>query len=1090
MGPDALKEELERAETARLEAEARIHALNAEIARKNAVREELSGAAKSILAGLSSVFMGSAEGILVESNFGTVLFANPAFSTIFGIPASGDELRGRKTSDVFRMDHTPFADPATYLATIRELKENGQPEKAPELELTNGKILAIHFAPISEGVEVFAGCWRFCDVTAERNFHSSLARQKKFYERILNNIPGDIAAFDTNHKYLFLNPEAVRNPEMREWLIGRDDEEYCKYTNKPYKIAETRNRMFDQVYATGKMAEFEERLTGKDGRTEYHLRKMYPVYDDDNKLEMVVGYSVNITRNKTIEEQAQKSQKRYREIFSYSQAWICTHTLAGEILTINPAACRILGYTEQEMVGRNIGTFLHPKMQKEFEEEYLQKIRDIGVTDGILTMFSRTGEKVHMLYQNYLLSEPDSEPYVIGFAQNITDRLYAEEALKRSEEKYRKIIENMNLGLMEMDADEQIIFANQQFCSMSGYSLSELLSQKATDLFLEDPNSRVITERTWKRQYGISNRYEFKIKTKSGDSRWWLVSTAPLHNADGSLKGSISIHLDISRQKKMEKDLREAMHNAEHSSQAKEAFLANMSHEIRTPINAIMGMGKLLAKSNLNKQQLFYLSSIRTASENLLVIINDILDISKIEAGKITLEHITFDLAETANHAINMLQPKAEEKGLEITKEIDEEISRSLLGDPYRINQVFINMLSNAIKFTEKGHIHFSAKLLLHGDNAQKVLVTIEDTGVGISEEFLNVIFNKFTQEDETVVRKFGGTGLGMSITKQLMELMGGSIEVHSRKNAGTTIKLTFNLRIGTQRVLEKKRAVKTDTSNIGNKKVLLVEDNELNRLLAYTILTQHGAIVTNADNGLAALEAVQAEKFDIILMDVQMPKMDGVRATEIIRENYDKTIPIIALTANALKGKREEYIKAGMNDYIAKPYNEEKMIAVIANWLHKSEQNAAAPVGFADDQENEPATIAAPAQAPAVQATAARMDPDAPLYDIKKLMIKCGDNTDFLVQMLSLFISDVPQSMQKIREAYQDDDLSTVKYMAHRIRPALLNMSIESVKDESYKLESLAAEGIRTAEMEQIIEKMSTVINAVTARLKAEYHI
>lgn len=481
----------------------------------------------------------------------------------------------------------------------------------------------------------------------------------------------------------------------------------------------------------------------------------------------------------------------------------------------------------------------------------------------------------------------------------------------------------------------------------------------------------------------------------------------------------------------------------------------------------------------LSKQQLFYLSSIRTASENLLVIINDILDISKIEAGKITLEHITFDLAETAHHAINMLQPKAEEKGLEITKEIDEEISRSLLGDPYRINQVFINMLSNAIKFTEKGHIHFSAKLLQQGDNAQKVMVTIEDTGVGISEDFLDVIFNKFTQEDETVLRKFGGTGLGMSITKQLMELMGGSIEVHSKKNVGTTIKLTFNLKIGTRRILEKKRAVKTDTSNIGNKKILLVEDNELNRLLAYTILTQHGAIVTNAENGLAALDAMQSEKFDIILMDVQMPKMDGVRATEIIRENYDKQIPIIALTANALKGKREEYIKAGMNDYIAKPYNEEKMIAVIANWLHKTERDAPQPAGFIEEPDAEPIAQVPP-----------RADADTPLYDIKKLMVKCGDNTDFLVQMLSLFISDVPQSMQKIRDAYQANDLATVKYMAHRIRPALLNMSIESLRDESYKLESLAADGGKSAEMEQIIEKMSTVINAVTARLKAEYHI
>ncbi len=1074
MGTDSLHEELEKAKTARLAADARIETLNQELMNANAASVAASSPGlEDTVKCFALLFANSQEGVFLESENRTVLFVNQTFCTMFGFNGSPQSFTGRYSMELLRNNVSVIKDPSGYISQTKQILKERIPVSAIEMEMTDGRVFSFDYAPMVFNGEYTGNLWKYTDISDKKTSERELSKQKKFYERILNNMPGDIAAFDTNHKYLFLNPEAVRNPEMREWLIGRDDEEYCRYTNKPYKIAETRNKMFEKVRATGNVVDWEEKLTGKDGKTEYHLRKMYPVFDNEARLEMVIGYSLNVTRNKHIEDQAQKSQKRYKEIFNYSQAWILTHTLNGEILTINPAACRILGYQEHEMVGRNISSFLQQKMQREFEEDYLQKIKDIGVTEGVLTIFNKSGEKIHLLYQNYLLSEADSDPYIIGFAQNITDRLYAEEALKRSEEKYRKIIENMNLGMLEIDADERIIFANQQFCTMSGYSLVELSSQKATNLLLENPNSRVVNEKTWRRQLGISNKYEIQIKTKTGESKWWLASTAPLHNPDGSLKGSISIHLDITRQKKMEKDLRIAMQNAEHSSQAKEAFLANMSHEIRTPINAIMGMGKLLSKSNLNKQQLFYLSSIRTASENLLVVINDILDISKIEAGKITLENIPFDIESLSNHAITMLSPKAEEKGLEITCTVDRNLSHSLIGDPYRINQVFINMLSNAIKFTETGHISFNAELVEQIDDRQKVLVTVEDTGVGISEDYLSIIFNKFTQEDETVVRKFGGTGLGMSITKQLMELMGGSIEIISKKNAGTTIKLIFNLKIGTQKILEKKRAVKTDTSNLGNKKILLVEDNELNRLLAFTILTQYGALVTSAENGLAAIECIKKETFDIILMDVQMPVMDGVRATEIIRQSYSTEIPIIALTANALKGKREEYMKSGMNDYIAKPYNEEKMIAIIANWLHKTtERGAHVPVSFSDEPEND------------------AVDPNGPLFDIKKLMVKCGDNTEFVTQMLSLFVTDVPQSMVKIKEAYTIGDFKTVRYMAHRIRPALLNMSINSIRDESLRLETLAADEEKTGEMEKIIDKMMTVINMVTAKLKAEHNI
>ena len=800
---------------------------------------------------------------------------------------------------------------------------------------------------------------------------------------------------------------------------------------------------------------------------------MSPVFNANGELELVIGYGINITERKQIEEKILLGEKKYRDIFNFSQVWICTHKLDGELMSVNPSACNLLGYTEQELVGTNLKNLLPENARKKFVEEYLTKIAATGSDEGLMSMLNKEGKANYLLYHNYLKFEKGEPPYVIGFAQNITDKLQAENALKQSEEKYRNIIDSMNMGMLEINLEGEILFANQRFCNMSGYSVDELLKQNATVLFFKN-SIRNISSSVRKKHLAANKNYEFEVKIKNGDSKWWLVSTAPLFHSDGTLKGTVSISLDITKQKTMEAEMRKAINQAEKSAHAKEIFLANMSHEIRTPINAIMGLGKLLSKgTNLDEKQTFYLSSIRKASENLLVIIDDILDVSKIEAGEVNLEKIALDLNEIVSQVITMLQPKAEEKGLLLISEIDENIALSLLGDPYRINQVLINMVNNAIKFTDKGYIRLQAKLKDTINDTQTIVITIEDTGVGIDDEFIGKIFNTFSQEDETVVRKFGGTGLGMSIARQLMELMGGTIEVKSKKNFGTTIYLTFHLKVSSRRVIVKKKAAKNDTSHIANAKVLLVEDNELNRLLAYTILTQYGAIVTSAENGAIAIECLRKQKFDIVLMDVQMPVMDGITATRIIREEMMSDVPVIALTANAIKGKREEYMLAGMNDYIAKPYNEEKMIAVIAGLLSKM------PTDTQQTSIDQPDIMHSQID-----------NTDEPLFNLKKLIQIAGDNTNFINQMLTLFVTDVPDSMAKIKEAYENRDFQVIKYLAHRIRPSLQNMCIDSIKEDTFLLENMAIAEKDGEEMENLINKMSGVINKVSAKIKADYNV
>lgn len=886
-----------------------------------------------------------------------------------------------------------------------------------------------------------------------------LRHENLLLKSLIQNLPGEVSIINKNGEIMFSN-----NLHFDCQAKVQDSMQYFTDTNSIVGLDNA--ECFVDIESTKEWEVISNDEFNKKHNVIYRLKKIKEVGLDEYWLKC----AVDVTEYKQSINKLEKYQQLYADLFNYSQAWVCTHDLNGYLLSINPSACAMLGYREKELIGKNIKDLISDKASLNFQSDYLDPLIKTGTSTGLLKFYNRNGDKIYLLYSNYVRHDENREPYIVGLAQNVTDRLYAEQALLHSEEKYRNIIENMNLGMFEIDLNDNIRYANQRVCSMIGYTVAELFGKNLLELLLDDGSKKDRFEQLRKKQFSDSNNYEFLVRTKGEKNVWWLISTAPSLDSEGELLGSIIICLDITRQKNMELELREAILDAEHSSKAKEAFLANMSHEIRTPINAITGLGKLLSKTTLNKQQQFYLNSIRTASENLLVIIDDILDISKIEAGKIQIEHIPLDLKKIVEHAVNILKPRAEEKILDLSFSYDSNVDSNLLGDPYRINQVLVNMLSNAIKFTEKGSVNLTVQLVEDENNIQYVHIDIIDTGIGISEDFIKRIFSKFTQEDETVVRKFGGTGLGMSITKQLMELMGGEVEIYSQKNVGTKVSLMFRFEKCNKYIMHKQEVIMTDTSVLANSKILLVEDNDLNRLLAYTILSQYGAFVVSAANGAIAVSEARNNRFDIILMDVQMPVMDGVTATNAIRE-FDKDVPIIALTADAIKGKKDIYINKGMNDYLTKPYEEETMISLLAHWLNNRSANLLPHIN--EESTNKDNTVL-----------------EEPIYDLTKLIAIGGDNPEFVNNMLSLFVSDVPQSMKQIKEAYMSRDFKTIKYLAHRIRPSLLNMGINSLKNESVLLEKMAEKQLVGTEMESIIEKMITTVNLVSAKIKSQYNV
>lgn len=513
---------------------------------------------------------------------------------------------------------------------------------------------------------------------------------------------------------------------------------------------------------------------------------------------------------------------------------------------------------------------------------------------------------------------------------HLIKKLYkqAKEEAAEKEKLFKLISENTKDVILLHQPKGDVVFASASVESLLGYKISDLFSLNLSELVHDEdwPKQKLNFLNSTTSMQTVEN-VAFRAKRKDGSFVWVESSVKPIYDEIGELTQFLTISRDITKRKENESIIMEAKRKAEAANEAKSDFLSTMSHEIRTPMNAVIGLSHLLMQENPRPDQLNTLRTLHFSAENLLSLINDILDYSKIEAGKITLENREYNLYELVDGIHRTFQPKASDKNLEFRLQWDRQIPRRIIGDQVRLSQVLNNLISNALKFTESGEVVLQIDLLEKRENEISLHFAVWDTGIGIPQEKQDQVFSRFSQANESTTRKYGGTGLGLAITKNLLELQGSKIQLKSELGKGSCFFFEVSFKSVNDEVENPKEIIKKklESNELKGLKVLVAEDNAVNRMIVERFLRKWGILATFVPNGKMALEEVSKSSFDLILMDIHMPVMDGLQASYAIRHQLGKSseeLPIVALTASTLAEDRQEAEAAGMDGYIAKPFD------------------------------------------------------------------------------------------------------------------------------------------------------------------------
>jgi PAS domain S-box-containing protein len=619
-------------------------------------------------------------------------------------------------------------------------------------------------------------------------------------------------------------------------------------------------------------------------------------------------------------------EHRYRQLFERNLAGVFTMDQQGRILDCNDACVGIFGYSDKQDVlaaGSRAALSLHRAMAG--------KLRPGEVTTSAELKLLRADGQESWLLLNSTQIESDAGPLTEGTIIDITELKQTVRKLEERTTFLNTLVSSNPLGVAITDANRKIVTCNHSFEQMFLYPESEIIGLTLTSVLGIDATEfrgALDTLASGQPIFSVTRR-----KRKDGVDLDVEAHGVPIV-VDGKVVGVCAIYQDISERMAAEAELRATKEAAEMASRAKSEFLANMSHEIRTPMNGILLAAELACADNLTVEQREYLETIRTSGNSLLLLLNDILDLSKIEAGKMELHSAEFSVQDCLTDCLSLMRSRALQKNLDLTLRLDPSLPDHVEGDSLRLRQVILNLLGNALKFTQQGSIAVDVTLLERRGTQLQCRFSVSDTGIGIAPEKCSSIFREFEQADSSTTRRFGGTGLGLAISSKLVGLMGGVIDVKSQVGQGSTFSFTACFSVSASLWASKHLAIETKAPRpLQHLRILLAEDNAINRKLAIRLLERAGHLVVPVENGRKAIQTYLEQPFDVILMDVHMPELDGIEATRQIRllqANHGRVVPIIAVTASAMKEDREACLAAGMDSYISKPICTDELIAAL----------------------------------------------------------------------------------------------------------------------------------------------------------------
>ena len=747
----------------------------------------------------------------------------------------------------------------------------------------------------------------------------------------------------------------------------------------------------------------------------------------------------------------------------------------GKITDMNEALATITGLTREKLTGTDFFEyFTEPRKAREV---YREVFANGSVADSPLTIHHKNGKLTDVLFNGSVYKDNKGNvDGVVVVARDDTERQQASQYA-------RSIIEASRDPLFAINPVGKIIDVNEASIKATEKSRENIINTDFFNYFTKPGKAR----EAYKEIFAEGFIKDFPLTIKDGKLTDVLCNGSVYKDFRGNVLGVVIVARDVTEQKRISTELIEAKVfaemattlaeeakdiaesaklTAENAMKAKQQFLSNMSHEIRTPMNAIIGFTKVVLKTELTEEQKEYLTAIKLSGDALIVLLNDILDLAKVDAGKMIFEMVPFKMALSISAMLHLFETKILEKNIKLVKEYDSNIPGVLVGDPVRLHQIILNLVSNAVKFTSKGKITVGVQMLREDRDSVTIEFSVTDTGIGIAENKIEKIFENFQQASSETSRLYGGTGLGLAIVKQLVEAQGGTVTVKSKIDEGSVFSFVLSF-LKTNSNAEPEAEYLELDKEIKNIKVLVVEDIALNQLLMKTLLNDFGFECEIAVNGKIALEKLQTATYDIILMDLQMPEMNGFEATEYIRGKINSKIPIIALTADVTTVDLAKCKTVGMNDYISKPVDERLLYSKIVGLVKKN-------IPVLDQKEDD-----------------SGQDKKFKCIDLGYLSRRTKSDPALMMQMIALYLEQTPPLIREMKKSLLDKDWSSLYSAVHKIIPSFSIMGISAdFENMAKQVQEYAGRKNQTDGIPDLVSKLENVCTQACVELEEEYNI